>query len=147
MLQSVVELKNCNKHKENTLLKNCDTQTSLASQNSHDKKPSVSSNVTSRRHREITTVNYSRGSEVTENISLPTSFDDDCDTEKELAVTGFEVSSSQNISDSVIDQSNLEQSIINNEIYQNVPYVGLSLEMVSILYNTLHGSFNKYQVC
>lgn len=123
---------NHNKHKENTLLRNCDTQTSLASQNSRNRKRSESSNISSRRPRQTTNINFSRGSEVTENISSTTSFDDDCDTEKELIITGFELSSLQNISDSSIDQNNLEQSIATNENYQNVPYIGLSLGMVRI---------------
>lgn len=133
LLQSVLELKNQNKYKENTFFKNCDTQTSLASHNSHNWKPSLSNSIHSKVNNQLQNINYSRGSEITENISLNASADE-YDTEKELALTGFELSSLQNVSDSTIDQTNVEESIVANENYKNMPYVGLSLGMVCSMY-------------
>lgn len=117
----------------NTLFKNRDTQTSLTSKTSDVQELIENSANEKNRDKRISTVNYSRGTDIAADLSFNSLSSTEFDIEKELPLTSLEATNLNSVTESSIDVSNLEKSVALNESCNNAPYVHLSLGMVSLI--------------
>lgn len=128
-------IENCCKNSDtpNSFFKNRDTQTSLASKTSNV-QDLIKNNANGKNdNKRISTVNYSRGTDVAADLSFNSLSSTEFDIEKELPLTSLEASNLNSVTESSIDVSNLEKSVALNESCNNAPYIHLSLGMVSLI--------------
>lgn len=117
-MQSILELRDEYKLKRTI-------QDSQAKQSSESKNTELS-----KVGKEVQNINYSRGSDVVEDMSFCSL--NSSDFEKGLLSTGFKFANFSESKESSVSESIKEQSLITNENLMKLPYVTASLGMVGL---------------
>lgn len=131
-LQSVLELKD--KHKQSFVAVKEKGVEALSLPQSAKENTVTAKSSSEKSGKEIRTINYSRGSDVSDDMSL-LSLNSDFGINKGILSAGFEISNLNETKDSTISGVKNESSVIVNESILKAPFVGVSLGMVSKLHS------------
>lgn len=75
--------------------------------------------------RQVSGINYTRGSSISECPSFVSLITTDIDNEAQIPTNSLEISKINDSVESSVDESNMEQSVVTNDGSVGVPYVNL----------------------